>query len=57
MTNEEYQKLTIEDKVKLANDSKTDKILVKRIIEEDDMNLKMQLLMGSQAIIDTVTKD
>ena len=56
MTNEEYKKLTIDDKVKLANDSKTDKILVKRIIEEDDMDLKMQLIMSSQAIMDEVKK-
>ena len=56
MTDEEYKKLTIEDKVKLANDSKTDKNLVKQIIEEDDMSLKMQLLMSSKAIVDAVTK-
>ncbi len=56
MTDSEYKKLTIEDKVKLANDSKTDKTLVKRIIEEDDMHLKMQLLMSSQAIIDEISK-
>ena len=57
MTNDEYKKLTIEDKVKLANDSKTDKDLVKKIIEEDDMDLKMQLLMSSQAILDEISKD
>ncbi len=56
MTDIEYKKLTIEDKVKLANDSKTDKVLVKKIIEEDDMDLKMQLLMSSKAIMDTVAK-
>ena len=55
MTNEEYEKLTIEDKVKLANDKSTPKELVKKIIEEDDINLKMQLLMSSQAIMDTIT--
>ena len=52
MTDEEYKKLTIEDKVKLANDKTTPKDLIKKIIEEDDVNLKMQLLMSSQAIID-----
>ncbi len=56
MTNQEYKKLTVEDKVKLANDSKTDKDLVKKIIEEDDMDLKMQLLMSSKAIMDTIAK-
>ncbi len=56
MTNEEYKILTIDDKVKLANDSKTDKALIKKIIEEDDMDLKMQLLMSSQAIMDKVAK-
>jgi len=55
MTDSEYKKLTIEDKVKIANDSKTDKVLIKRIIEEDDMHLKMQLLMSSQAIIDQIS--
>ena len=55
MTNKEYEKLTIEDKVKLANDKSTPKELVKRIIEEDDINLKMQLLMSSKAIIDGIT--
>ncbi len=54
MTDEEYGKLTIEDKVKLANDKSTTKELVKRIIEEDDMNLKIQLLMSSQAITDEI---
>ncbi|MEA2017056.1 MAG: hypothetical protein U9N59_01300 [Campylobacterota bacterium] len=56
MTTDEYKKLTIEEKVKLANDSKTDKSLVKKIIEEDDMDLKMQLLMSSQAIMDEVKR-
>lgn len=56
MTNEEYEKLSIEDKVKLANDKTTSKDLIKKIIEEDDVNLKMQLLMSSQAIIDKVAK-
>ena len=53
MTDEEYEKLTIEDKVKLANDKTTPKDLIKKIIEEDDVNLKMQLLMSSQTIIDS----
>jgi len=52
MTNEEYEKLTIEDKVKLANDKNTSKVLVEKIINEDDMQLKMQLMMSSQAITD-----
>ncbi len=52
MTNEEYQKLTIEEKVKLANDQDTPKELVQKIIDEDDMQLKMQLMMSSQAITD-----
>lgn len=52
MTNEEYSKLTIEEKVALANDKNTPKELVKKIIEEDNIELKMQLLMSNQAIID-----
>lgn len=56
MINEEYKKLTIEDKVKLANDTNTPKDLVKKIIEEDNMNLKMQLLMSSKSIINEISK-
>ena len=56
MTNEEYKKLTIEEKVKLANDASTPKELVKKIIEEDDVNLKMQLLMSSQKIMDEISR-
>jgi len=52
MTNEEYKKLTIEDKVKLANDKSTPRDLIKKIIEEDDMDLKMQLLMSNKHITD-----
>lgn len=54
MTNEEYEKLTIEDKVKLANDKSTPRDLIKKIIEEDDMNLKMQLLMSNKKITDYI---
>jgi len=52
MTNEEYQKLTIEEKVALANNKETPKELVQKIIDEDDMQLKMQLMMSNQAITD-----
>jgi len=54
MTEEQYKKLTTKDKVKLANDATTPKELIKKIIEEDDMDLKMQLLMSSQSIIDEI---
>jgi len=54
MINEEYKKLTIDDKVKLANDKSTPRELIKRIIEEDDMELKMQLLMSNQHITDYI---
>ncbi len=54
MTNEEYKKLTIEDKVKLANDKSTPRDLIKKIIEEDDMDLKMQLLMSNKKITDYI---
>ncbi len=57
MTNEEYEKLTIEDKVKLANDKDTSKDLIKKIIEEDDMQLKMQLMMSNQDITDYMNKE
>ncbi|MCK5111700.1 MAG: hypothetical protein KAQ94_09285 [Arcobacteraceae bacterium] len=51
----EYEKLTTEDKVKLANDKSTPKELVKRIIEEDDMNLKIQLLMSSKSAMEHIS--
>ena len=50
------ENLTIEDKVKLVNNKTTSKELIKKIIEEDDINLKMQLLMSSKAIVDEVSK-
>ena len=56
MTQEEYSKLTIEEKVVLANDKNTSKELIKQIIEEDDMALKMQLMMSNQAITDFMNK-
>ncbi|MBT3279944.1 MAG: hypothetical protein HOF69_03320 [Campylobacteraceae bacterium] len=56
MTEEEYKKLTIDEKVALANDKNTAKDLIQKIIEEDDMNLKMQLMMSSQAITDFIDK-
>ncbi len=51
----EYEKLTNEDKVKLANDKSTPKELVKKIIEEDDMELKIQLLMSSKSAMDYIS--
>jgi hypothetical protein len=56
MTQEEYSKLTIEEKVALANDKNTSKELIKQIIDEDDMALKMQLMMSNQAITDFINK-
>ena len=55
MNNEQYEKLTTQDKVKLANDTTTPKELIKKILEEDNMDLKMQLLMSSQAIMDGIS--
>ncbi len=55
MQDTEYEKLTTEDKVKLANDKSTPKELVKRIIEEDDMNLKIQLLMSSKSAMEHIS--
>jgi hypothetical protein len=57
MTEEEYKKLSIEDKVELANNKETPEELIKKIIEEDDMQLKIQLMMSSQAIMDHVNKN
>ena len=54
MTNEEYENLTIEDKVKLANDKSTPRDLIKKIIEEDNMELKMQLMMSNKKITDYI---
>lgn len=56
MTDLEYDKLTIDDKVKLANDKATPRDLIKKIIEEDDMELKMQLLMSNKHITDFIEK-
>jgi hypothetical protein len=56
MTEEEYKKLTIEDKVALANNKETPRDLIKKIIEEDDMQLKMQLMMSNKAITDFIEK-
>ncbi len=55
MQDEEYNKLTNEDKVKLANDKSTPKELVKKIIEEDNMELKIQLLMSSKVAMDYIS--
>jgi hypothetical protein len=57
MTQEEYLKLTIEEKVLLANDKNSSKELIKKIIEEDDIQLKMQLMMSNQAITDFMSKN
>ncbi len=54
MTDSEYEKLTNEEKVKIANDKTTPRELIKKIIEEDDMELKMQLLMSNQKITDYI---
>jgi hypothetical protein len=57
MTEEEYKKLTIEEKVILANDKNSSKDLIKKIIEEDDIQLKMQLMMSSQTITNFINKN
>jgi predicted mannosyl-3-phosphoglycerate phosphatase (HAD superfamily) len=57
MTEEEYKKLTIEEKVALANNKETSEDLIKKIIDEDDMQLKMQLMMSNQAITDYMNKN
>ncbi len=56
MEDTQYEKLTIEDKVKLANDKNTPKDLIKKIIEEDDMHLKIQLMMSSKSIIEHISE-
>ena len=54
MTDVEYEKLSIEDKVKLANDKSTSQDLIKRIIEEDDTQLKIQLMMSSKSVMEHI---
>ena len=54
MTDMEYKNLSIEDKVKLANDKSTPEDLIKKIIQEDDMQLKIQLMMSSKKIMEHV---
>jgi len=56
MTDIDYEKLSIDDKVKLANDKTTPRELIKKIIEEDNMELKMQLLMSNKHITDFIEK-
>ena len=56
MTNIEYEKLTIDEKVALANDKSTPKDLIKKIIEEDNMELKIKLMMSSEKIMEHISK-
>ena len=54
MTDIEYEKLSIEDKVKLVNDKSTSEDLIKKILQEDDMQLKIQLMMNSKDVMEHI---
>ena len=54
MTDIEYKKLSIEDKVKLVNDKSTSEDLIKKILQEDDMQLKIQLMMNSKDVMEHI---
>lgn len=52
MTKEEYSQLTIEEKIKISNDDNTSKEIIEMLINDEDPNVKLQLLMNSKAAKD-----
>jgi len=52
MTKEEYSQLTIEEKIKISNDDNTPKETIEMLINDEDPNVKLQLLMNSKGAKD-----
>ncbi len=48
MTQEEYNKLSIEEKIELSNNETTSKDVMEMLINDEDSNVKLQLLMNSK---------
>jgi len=49
MTKEEYKQLTIEEKIEISNDDNTSVEVKEMLINDEDPNVKLQLLMNSKA--------
>jgi len=48
MTQEEYKNLTIEEKIEISNNDNTSKDIMDMLINDEDPNVKLQLLMNSK---------
>ena len=48
MTQEEYSKLSVEEKIELSNNESTPKDVIEMLINDEDSNVKLQLLMNSK---------
>lgn len=49
MTKNEYDKLSIEEKIELSNAADTPKEVLEMLINDEDDNVKLQLLVNSKA--------
>ncbi len=52
MTENEYNKLSTEEKIEISNNKNTSKDILKMLINDKDENVKLQLLMNSKAAKD-----
>ncbi len=52
MTQEEYNKLSTEEKIEISNNENTSKKVLKMLSNDKDENVKLQLLMNSKAAKD-----
>ncbi len=48
MTQEQYNNLTIEEKIEISNNEDTPKEVMEMLINDEDSNVKLQLLMNSK---------
>jgi len=48
MTKEEYKQLTIEEKIEMSNNDNTSAEEKEMLINDEDSNVKLQLLMNSK---------
>jgi len=52
MTQEDYNKLSTEEKIELSNNDNTSKDVLDMLINDKDDNVKLQLLMNSKGAKD-----
>ncbi len=48
MTQEEYNNLTVEEKIEISNSEDTSKEVMEMLINDEDSNVKLKLLMNSK---------